>query len=369
MRQPLFIQSSDWHLERNAWIRHPDLSGDAYYSLKQVIDLCLTYKTALLAPGDLFDKPFPDPKSVRVAMAAMDTMQRNGLQVYFTQGQHERNVEQPWLGLHEWPKHIHDLKTNHSGICITGLDYQKPYNLKYDLSIAEGSDIFLCHQVWRDFMGKYVNTDGEIADIPVTNAIIATGDYHKHVQLKVNSNTVLSSGSLCLQSIDEPPDKFVYLIYDDLTYESLPIKTRSVFYKELHTEQDFEAFIDTLELGWLEPRSDVPSNISRPILSIKYNAEIPDLYSRLTEAIHHNRAHLFIRPMNKEITVKQVNVDECAATTIDLGLVGNLAKLCDQKSDTYEIAQKLLLSANMEQELLALEDKYLNASKPKEIEV
>src|SRR5690242_13525682 len=108
MRKPLCIGSSDWHLERHAWVRYPELAGDAYYGLKQIIDVCVDRQLPLLAAGDLFDKTFPDSRSVSFAMKQMDRMKDSKLPVFFTQGQHEMAKDNPWLGLHFWPVWMHN---------------------------------------------------------------------------------------------------------------------------------------------------------------------------------------------------------------------------------------------------------------------
>jgi hypothetical protein len=365
MRTALCIVSSDWHLERNAWVRYPDLSGDAYFGLEQIIDLCTERHLPLIAAGDLFDKPYPDSRSVWEAMRQMDRMENYNLKVLYIQGQHERSRDKPWMSLHEWPQYIHQEYKPIKGLNFYGLDYTRPDHLKSALQACDNqyTNILVCHQVWGNFMGTIRVTDGMLEQVPLHDGVIITGDYHKHVNLEVTAengckNVVLSPGSICLQSVDEPPDKAVYVLYDDLTFESIPLKSRNIFRHELLKKQDLEDLLATIGHSWLDPQIGVPDNIAKPILSVRYDPDIPDAYTRLVNDVK-DRAHLFARPIGREMDEKQVEVGE-AQQTIDLGLEGNLAKLCLPGSITYAIARRLLTCTNPKTELTQIETEYLN---------
>lgn len=364
MRTALCVVSSDWHLERNAWVRYPDLCGDAYYGLEQIINLCIERNLPLIAAGDLFDKPYPDSRSVWEAMRQMDRMEASNLDVYYIQGQHERSRDKPWLSLHEWPQYIHQESRLIKGFNLYGLDYTRPDHLMSALKVCESPyiHILVCHQVWGNFMGTIRVTDGMLEQVPLRGGVIITGDYHKHVHLEIAAengckNLVLSPGSICLQSVDEPPDKSVYILFDDLTFESIPLKSRNIFRHELLREQDLEDLLATIGHSWLDPQSDVPDNIAKPILSVRYDPDIPDAYSRLVNDVG-SRAHLFARPIGREMDERQVEVGE-AQQTIDLGLEGNLTKLCLPGSIAYAIARRLLTCTNPKVELTQIESEYL----------
>lgn len=369
LKKAIAIASSDWHLDKNAWARYPAISGDSYHSLNQIVDYCLAYKVPLLAAGDLFDKPSPDSTSVHEAIKAMDRMQKANLKTYFTEGQHEDTRSYPWLGLHPWPIHADKKVFDLNGYKLIGLDYVKPHNLKAALQVAIGSNIFMCHQVWRNFMGDHLNSDGSLEFIQIQGGLIVTGDYHKHVQLSVVSqlgskpNIVLSPGSTCMQSIDEPPEKFVYLLYDDLSYDSLPLNTRSVYYRDVLTVEALNDLVSGIDKDWLLPTKNVPENIQKPILAVRFDPDIPDVYIQLNEAVG-NKAHLFWRPVVKEIAVKEV-ILSCAKETIELGLEGNLEKLCHPDSWTYKIARRLLTSDSPAKELAVIQEEYLHSKKDK----
>lgn len=368
MRKPLCVGSSDWHLEKNAWIRYPDIAGDSYFALQQIVDYCIQYGVPLLAAGDLFDKPFPDSKSVYMATRQMDRMENARLKVFFTQGQHEMSKDEPWLSSHTWPIHTHEIQTKIKGVNLYGLDYIKAHQLKATLELVPATtDILMCHQVWRDFMGSCVVADGSLSQINLSNKLILTGDYHKHVQIKVShpdsvqDNQVLSPGSMCLQSIDEPPDKLIYLIYDDLSFESLPLKSRLVHKVTINNKDELDQFVDSVSNNEFELQEDVPDNIARPILVLRYASEVEDIHSRLTQSLTDSNCHLFLRPMSQEMAIQVVETTE-AQKTIDLGLIGNLSKLCDKESEQFVMISRLLNSSNPSEELNTMYKEFMKGT-------
>ena len=365
MRTPICVVSADWHLERNAWVRHPDLAGDSYYGLEQVVDLALLMKLPLIAAGDLFNKPYPDAKSVYVAMQQMDRMQEAELPVYYVQGQHERTKDQPWLGLHPWPFHLHKQVVTIGPHRFVGLDYTRPDDLITGLAQAcqqAPGGILVAHQVWKEFMGVG-HTDASLTQVPAVSVVL-TGDFHKHTHLRLRGADgqkllILSPGSLCLQTTDEPSAKAVYILYSDFTFETIPIKSRVISHYEIQSKEDLYQLMATVEYGALEQQTGVPDNIAKPIVCIRYNPDIEDAYVNLVDLIG-NRAHLFIKPVTNQVLniTSEIPKDE-AQEVIDAGLEGNLIKHCPADSLTYAIARRLLQASNVKEELAAIEEEYL----------
>ena len=107
------------------------MSGDSYHSLAQIVDYCIEHNLPLIAGGDLFDKPDPDPVSVNVMCREMDKMRDANLPVYFIQGQHERvrrdlgdgHGRPEWMHVHSWPTHVHEQTFEIDGVTFYGLDW------------------------------------------------------------------------------------------------------------------------------------------------------------------------------------------------------------------------------------------------------
>jgi hypothetical protein len=367
MRKPIALHTADWHLEKHAWTRYPELCGDSYYALEQAITLATTFQVPMVAAGDLFNKTLPDSKSVYVAMQQMDRMQDSNLPVYYVQGQHEMNREQPWLGLHTWPIHIHLNDSYKLGSYkMVGLDYTRRDLLNQTLNRICKPDIqiLVCHQVWQEFMG-HRNSDAPLSSIPNVSLVL-TGDFHKHTHLRIKNAQnqdmlVLSTGSMCLQTVDEPPMKAVYLLYDDLSFESIPLKSRLIHSVTINSQADLDSLLSSIGYGMLDPQADVPENMSKPIIDVKFNPEVKSVYSDITSYVQ-DKAHLFLRPVNSNSnsTETQTEVSELEESQkiIDAGLNGNLIKHCAEDSYTYTTTRRLLESTNPKLELIAIETEY-----------
>jgi hypothetical protein len=111
----------------------------------------------------------------------------------------------------------------------------------------------------------------------------------------------------------------------------------------------------------LDPQADVPENMSKPIIDVKFNPEVKSVYSDITSYVQ-DKAHLFLRPVNSNSnsTETQTEVSELEESQkiIDAGLNGNLIKHCAEDSYTYTTTRRLLESTNPKLELIAIETEY-----------
>lgn len=364
MRSPLLVVSADWHLEKNAWVRHPNLSGDSYYGLKQVVDIALLFNIPLVAAGDLFNHSYPDSYSVRMAMEQLYRLQKANLAVYYNQGQHEKTKDQPWLGLHSHPIHIHKKYADIKNIRLTGLDYTRPDSLIANLNeiCKKDTDILIAHQTWHEFMGQY-SKEAFLSSVPNIHTIL-TGDFHKHTYLRIKGATnqkllVLSPGSLCLQTLDEPSTKAVFVLYDDMSFESVPIKSRVINHFDVKDQDELDILLSSLDNGVLDLQDDVSTEISKPIISIRYNTNIKDAFIQVSNKVL-DKAHLFTKPISEKPISITKEIKTSHTEIIKAGLEGNLTKYCDANSTSYKIAKRLLTSYNPKEELNNLEKEYLS---------
>ena len=251
-KRPLYVASSDWHGQIGAWTQAPAnrITGDSYFALKQIVDLCIELEVPLLAAGDLLDCDRPDSSTLREIFQQIDYLKAAKLPLLFTQGQHEKAYP-AYLSLHDWPTHLHGDTASYAlpgykYLYFHGLDHHHADHLQEALKkIPENTGVLLCHQVWSNFMG--VGCEGSLEMIPHAATVI-TGDYHKHLKIKVTGATgqemtVLSPGATCLQDITEPAEHFAWVAYDDGTFESHKLKSRHVFDVGISAKPDLDAFL------------------------------------------------------------------------------------------------------------------------------
>src|SRR5262249_6426373 len=148
--------------------------------------------------------------------------------LYFVQGQHELDRTTPWLNaINTWPIHVNDSLFKIDNLLFYGIDWQPGDVIGPILdNVPANTDIVVAHQVWKDIMGNR-SGDCECRFCDVSNArMLITGDFHSHVVMDAtnkqgNSLKVLSPGPISMQSIDESPDKFFYVLYDDMSFDDI----------------------------------------------------------------------------------------------------------------------------------------------------
>lgn len=344
MKQPICAISADWHLDRYAWAKHPGLAGDSYFSVSQVVNYCVNNQLPLIAAGDLFDDSAPDSYTVWVAMSQLDRLRLSSLPFYFIQGQHERSRDVPWLSIgsgtsKDCAKHVHKKVFKIKDVGFYGLDFCRSDSVKAELdTIPVYADCLVAHQVWYDLMGRFIGPEVAIADVPHVSMVV-TGDFHEHKTFKAVGKTnqevtVLSPGSLCMQSINEPPNKSFFVLYDDLSFESIPIQTRPVYHFKLNTDQEVDEFLSSYEKYLV---NDLPQIISKPIFHIVCDGSVKDAYVRLKAMCF--KSHFFFNLLHNRRTDKIIKTDRIS---IREGVEGCLKGIVKENSSTYRILTRLI---------------------------
>jgi len=383
----MFVFSADWHLSYNTWARYPDLTGDSYYGLRQIVDYCLKHKLPLIAAGDLFDKPSPDPLSVNVMCRNMDLMEEAGLPVYFIQGQHERTkrdmasaeegVTSEWLGVHTWPTHVHGQSFTIGDYKFYGLDWTPIDRIDDAMQgIPSDTDVLVCHQVWREFMGEMIQTEYSMDKVPHVQCIL-TGDFHEHTAVDFcdevldpanqaeHTTEMFSPGSISMRTIAEPVDKYFYRVEEGLKGElvpmSKPLRSRSVAKWEINTEADLDEFVE-MEGGKARLEAEahaLPEELRKPIIHVRYCDVLEDVYARITAAAE-SFSHLFMSALKTANNEELLLDEEARRNVLDGGLEESLRLIIDQDDPIYGTVLRLLTSSDPEAELRLMHREAIN---------
>lgn len=363
MPEPIFVAASDLHGEYCAYAAYPQMWGDSYFAFEQIVDKALELDVPLVLAGDLFDKPYPDPYTLRRFFAQTARMAASGNNVFFTQGQHELNRRQPWMSLAPWSEHLHGQTAVVGGYRLFGLDWQPADKLKEALqspSVAS-ADVLVCHQVWSEFMGSQTAPEGSIAEqVPSSVRLVVTGDFHAHTSKSLShadgrTTVVLSPGSTTLQAVGEDPAKYFYVVYDDLSFRSVPLQGRRVVYSRAFSA---EQLLEQTDAAVAERAAAVssgfdthlPVNLRMPMWVVQYHHEIPNATSLLKTAAR-DRFHLFLRPFGREASETE-SKDEAPEGAS--GLAEALSVLVPRDSRVYSTALRLLTASDPKAELGAV---------------
>lgn len=352
-RSPVAVVASDWHLAPGAWKRNPAIAGDAYHGLNQAVDYCLQRQVPMIAPGDLFDVQHPDAFSLYAARMALDRMARANLDLYHVQGQHEYQHPVPVLNaIHSGPVHVNRTVFRVGPLRCVGLDYMNPDALRAEFATAgrrEGADVLVTHQVWKNLVPWRQNAP-TFEEIPYGYTV--SGDFHHHGLWHYHGpggeGVFMSPGTLCMQALDEPPEKFVYLLYDDLTCESLPLTSRPFHGVVLETPEDLEKLVAEAARVCYHPPDTHPT-IQRPIVRVRYADHLPEAASRLEAALA--PAHAFLEAFKLEAAQA---VPEHPSPMGDQALVTCLSRLRDPSTPAYRDVIRLLDAADVPAEIAAI---------------
>jgi predicted phosphodiesterase len=345
------LSTSDWHLQERAWRRHPDLAGDAVFSLKQIVDRAVEEKVdAVIGAGDLIDTVDPTPSIQVQAHEQFDRLQEAGIPFYFIQGQHERNAVRARFDAHPWPRHFHRRLVTIGGLKMYGLDWQASHQLLTELEEAADLQIglFVCHQVWGgpDFMGTLPGVEGQLEDCPAP--VVLTGDLHQHKTVKLKREDgstlrVFSPGSTCMQSIDEPPEKAFWELEFNrnklVDYKSVKLITRPFHTFSLDDIGGLDDLCEDAKEGNFYD-DDIPEVVRTPIIHVDYPDNLPDVYDRLMTAFD-NQAHVFLspRPTGSKVVRIEKTKDRVGQRT---SLLSFLERATPKGSDEYRLCRRLL---------------------------
>ncbi len=364
MVTPIAVATSDLHLAKCAWARRPGLEGDSYFSFGQIVDDCVNQELPLILAGDVFDKTRPDPVTINNMSRRLARMERNNLAVYYIQGQHELDRQLPWLSsLSHWPTHVNMETFDIGGIQFYGLDWTPANRIQDELKkVPTTTDVLVAHQVWQDFMGSTLGAAECKFDDVLYVKMLITGDYHKHMVYKhlypdQVQLFVLSPGSICMQSIDEDPTKHYFVINDDMSVESVKLKTRHCYRCCLNDSNDLELFLTATLPLLLQPDEDLPEFLQKPIIEVSYQDDIRGVYTRIMDAIG-DKAHSFLKPIKLRKEVPTIS-DELRKVLKEQGLESCLAQLVPSGSGTYLDTLALLRSVEPRVQVDEMYQKFL----------
>jgi len=362
--QPLFVFAADLHLQPNAWVKHPTLSGDAYESFRQIVDYCIAAGQNLVLGGDIFDKKRPDPHSVRFFGQQCARMLEADHVVTFVQGDHDYHPHVPWPTVSGMAVPLVGMSQTAGGYNVHGIDWTPRDQLSEALvAVPEGTDFLITHQAWSELQG-IGQVEGSVANILHANFLL-TGDYHVSLQKRVTAEDgreilVISPGSTCMQSVDERYEKSFIVVgveNGEICFEREPLLTRMKFELTYNTEQEL---IEDLARGVMdgfandERLPQLPESIRKPILRVTFNDEIPDAFDRI-EAAASNRFHIFPNPQ-RIVDDVDVSFDEAPEGAFDT-LLDACRRLATDE-DHYNLAARLLRAEDPTVELETMFDDF-----------
>jgi DNA repair exonuclease SbcCD nuclease subunit len=377
--KPIAVVTADWHLAPGAWSSRPEIEGDAFYALEQIIQLANKLKVPIIAAGDLLDSKKPDARTVTYMN---DVLDGHSLfcgytdvvspEVYFIQGQHEMAGAFPWLsscgrGHHRTRRHLPQTYAVFGDIAFWGFDWLPASMLADTFSVYEETpplktsatkNVLVLHEVCvaAAVSSEYYCTAADehgysswlVSDVGVTarDAAIANrlkvmptqlndymipdwvdlvivGDTHRHIvfTLKKRNGTpviCLSPGALAMQSTAELSFGHAFILYDDLSFVSVRLNTRPVVHLNIDSIADFNAAIRSA--NEMKSTMAVPYPAMVPIVLASISKPSAEKWAELQQAYYFpdgNRlGHLFPLLVKQEKVQEEQVIDTEAITML-----------------------------------------------------
>jgi hypothetical protein len=361
---PLAIFLGDTHLDLGAWANRPLITGDSLEAFKYVCGYARRHGIPyIFGAGDLIDVKKPPPEIVQFVREQLDLLEEHSCEFYFIQGQHEYSPDLPWFcAIHDWPQWLNQRYVTIADKCnVYGLDWRSADAIPdaFD-NIPHDTDILLMHQVWLEFMGDKCGCECSFATVPHAS-VVFTGDYHNNQsriidRLNGQKLKVISPGSTNMRKIDEPVDKYFYVLFDDFVWKRVRIPTRRKFEIRMETEHDVTHFDKHYDVAFSEARADarqlkLPANLARPLCRVIYNDELDGAYKTIKSVVDSKDVELFLKPLPPK-SPETIEIDrQTFSQSSARGLTGMLETAVGKDSVSYKILSRLLTCPDSKQEL------------------
>lgn len=358
--KPLAVLTADTHLHPVTWSSRPTLRDDAFFAFSQLFQYCHDHSVKyMVVAGDVLERKINDAVTPGFIRQSMEYAESRKIRVFFVQGQHDLQLSsEPWLSsISGWPIHLARKTMPLYDFKMYGLDWTPPSQIEEALAtIPEDTDILVMHQVCTEFMGGVRECELTIATVPHAKVILM-GDYHVHEKRKLRMTDgrtalVLSPGSTCVQKIHEEPAKQFFVLYEDMSVESMPLRGRHVLSaRELLTHEAVDDFVEGVE-GAIEEAVEVAANeglpevLQKPILRVEYADDLEGAARRVRRAVG-NDAFLFEKQLVSEPSEEEGKVmsgKKARQVMEKAGLSGFLPRVLDRKKEKklFMFCQELL---------------------------
>lgn len=366
--RPLFVFCADLHLEDGAWTTRPGIYGDAYYSFEQIVDYCIKHRLPLVLGGDVLEKKSNLARPITKLCAQFSRLQRENVEVFYIQGNHEYDRNAPWLSVHPWPRHLHDALHHIGGVPVYGLDWLPRGEIQEAFKrVPEVTKILITHQVWKDFMGGIGRTECELTDVHHVQTVLA-GDFHvTKVAEGVNAQgkpvKMLSPGSTAMQDMGEEPHKSFFVICEhdnEIVFKPQKLKTRGLINYVVKEQEVLDELCSGKLIKEISTLVETAKNfayhsdIHKPLVRVKFDKRLPDAYLRIVTCVGEH-AHLFCEAITEKTAARIQQRDG-----VKNDLLSAVTDLIGENAAAHKLAEALLQSDDPAREIDVLFKKHMN---------
>ena len=358
--------TADWHIRRHdqVWQQHPALLGDNTYGITQIAELIHARSIPrIFALGDIFEERPQHSDAIVLIRKFLDQWEKERVGVWYVQGQHERARPPLLSAIHDWPQTLVGYRLETPLGLLTGLDYLSPTAVEVGLrTIPAQIDVLATHQVWQHYFGEN-HAQANANWLPERTQHIWTGDCHQHRQDTFEGRTFTSPGPLAAQDLREFGPKGVWLLHEDGSWESVPLRTRRYHECRVETEEQLTQLLDTWnESVYRVPQSDVPAQLQRPVLRVRYRSDLPEIKQKLESRLGVD-VFLFLTPLPTP-SIRRPEDEQRARIVIQGGMEGCLATYYEKDPLVLQTALRLWRTPDVQEEIRMIAREGLSVPNP-----
>lgn len=253
----------------------------------------------LVLAGDVFNKNRP----VSWVVGETQRLLRQVPEVWFIQGNHDKDRERAWLTIVETCQHLDPvMAVDVGGHQLVGIDYRSMEEFGEALGqVPKGVDGLVCHQAFKQALSfdDAWNADLDIME-PDRVRNLWVGDIHSPIECWSHDRQIRAVYSGCLwpMNIDETKHEHRAVLVEDTTdenghyqYRSLRLPKRPVVSLTLEDEQQLKAALEDSELAnrlCPDMYEDLDPRLREPVLHVRYPSDVvgvEDAFSALQKAL------------------------------------------------------------------------------------
>jgi len=369
------ILTADLHLCDYTWADRRELFGDSYFAFQEVCELaCRLGVNSVVVAGDAYDRQRNESTPSYIARKCIQHLTNHKIELCFVQGNHDRQ-RYPWFATaHDAARHLHGQLHDIADIPIYGLDWQSAEELPRQLELVpDSAAVLVMHQVTQELLPIARFPELSIPMLPHASWALV-GDYHQHLLVDgIGAHgqpvQLISPGSTSVCAINEEKHKSVYILYDDLSLESAPLRGRVYLSPPLMlTEEDMADFIqhasEQIDAAYDEAaKLDLPDHLRRPVLRVQYSDAITEPYRRIRRALRDCKPiHLFKQSYPHKAVSAPVEAT-VRHKAVSAGLIGCWPLVCDPVNESvlFSMGGRLLEAENPESVLAEIYEEHMGA--------
>lgn len=335
-----FVLFTDAHVRMQAWRDMPGVRGDAYQSLSQVVRYAVDNKVeAVVDGGDLFDQQ-PTAYDAHFMLSAVEELKRAGIKVFSIQGQHARDRVLSWACIDPYVVNLEaagPVALAGGKVVMQGFDHSPSEELKAKLEsgLKPETNVLVLHQKATGVTpGMGADFDPEWIDCHVR--LVLMGDYHKAIGWEracpppLPPMQLMYNGSLCMQAVDEPSEKYFTVVHDDLSYARVPLATRPFMAASIQSQEQLDKLLEQLKTFPAEG-----------MLVVKFDTRIKDVEDTLRK--RRPDVNIKVRPLPIVVTDAPVplpgtiSLESCLRVLVDPMKDAELFSFAKQLIDSRDV--------------------------------